>query len=35
MVHTYFMIGCEGLDIGAIARDGRTVPSFRRGKWAF
>ena len=27
--------GYEGLDIDAITRDGRTVPIFRRGKWAF
>ena len=30
-----FMIGYEGLDIDAITRDGKTVPVFRRGKWAF
>ena len=35
MEHNDFMIGCEGLDIDAITRDGRTVPIFRRGKWAF
>ena len=35
MEHNDFMIGYEGLDIDAITRDGRTVPIFRRGKWAF
>ena len=35
MEHNDFMIGYEGLDIDAITRDGRTVPVFRRGKWAF
>ncbi len=35
MEHNDFMIGYEGLDIDALTRDGRTVPIFRRGKWAF
>ena len=35
MIHVDFMIGCEGLDIDAVTRDGRTVPILRRGKWAF
>ncbi len=35
MIHVDFMIGYEGLDIDAITRDGRTVPIFRRGRWAF
>ena len=35
MEHVDFMIGYEGLDIDALTRDGRTVPIFRRGKWAF
>ena len=35
MEHVDFMIGYEGLDIDAVTRDGRTVPIFRRGKWAF
>jgi aminopeptidase len=35
MNHEDFMIGYEGLDIDAITRDGKTVPVFRRGKWAF
>ena len=35
MIHVDFMIGYEGLDIDAVTRDGRTVPIFRQGKWAF
>ena len=35
MNHVDFMIGYEGLDIDAVTRDGRTVPVFRKGKWAF
>ena len=35
MIHVDFMIGYEELDIDAVTRDGRTVPVFRRGKWAF
>lgn len=35
MIHVDFMIGYEGLDIDAVTRDGRTVPIFRRGTWAF
>ena len=35
MIHVDFMIGYEGLDIDAVTRDGRTVPVFRHGKWAF
>ena len=35
MIHEDFMIGYEGLDIDAVTRDGRTVPVFRRGRWAF
>ena len=35
MEHNDFMIGYEGLDIDAVTRDGRTVPVFRRGRWAF
>jgi len=30
-----FMIGYEGLDIDALTEDGKTIPVFRRGKWAF
>ena len=35
MNHEDFMIGYEGLDIDAVTRDGKTVPIFRCGKWAF
>ena len=35
MIHEDFMIGYAGLDIDAVTRDGRTVPVFRRGRWAF
>lgn len=35
MEHVDFMIGYDGLDIDAITRDGKTVPVFRKGKWAF
>lgn len=35
MIHVDFMIGYEGLDIDAVTRDGRIVPIFRKGRWAF
>ena len=35
MIHVDFMIGFDGLDIDAVTRDGKTVPIFRRGTWAF
>lgn len=35
MIHEDFMIGCEDLSIDAHTRDGRTVPIFRNGNWAF
>ena len=35
MEHNDFMIGYEGLDIDAVTRDGKVVPIFRRGRWAF
>ena len=35
MIHVDFMIGYEGLDIDAITEKGKTVPVFRKGKWAF
>ena len=35
MIHVDFMIGYEGLNIDAKTRDGKTVPIFRKGKWAF
>ena len=35
MVHEDFMIGCDSMDIDAYTRDGKVVPIFRKGKWAF
>ena len=35
MIHVDFMIGTEDLNIDAKTRDGRTVPVFRNGNWAF
>ena len=35
MIHVDFMIGTEDLSITAITRDGRRVPIFRNGTWAF
>ena len=35
MVHVDFMIGSAYLDIDAHTRDGKTVPIFRKGNWAF
>ena len=35
MIHVDFMIGCDSMKIDAITRDGRTVPVFRNGNWAF
>ena len=35
IIHEDFMIGCDDLDIDGITADGRTVPIFRRGTWAF
>lgn len=35
MNHVDFMIGYDGLDIDAKTADGKTVPIFRKGKWAF
>ena len=35
MVHEDFMIGAEDLDIDAHTRDGKIVPIFRGGNWAF
>lgn len=35
MIHIDFMIGSGSLDIDAITKDGRTVPVFRGGEWAF
>ena len=35
MIHVDFMIGCPTMDIDAITQDGKTVPIFRQGNWAF
>ena len=35
MVHEDFMIGSADLSIDAVCEDGRTVPLFRNGTWAF
>lgn len=35
MIHEDFMIGCADLSIDAHTRDGKTVPIFRDGNWAF
>lgn len=35
MIHVDFMIGCPTMDIDAITQDGKTVPIFRKGNWAF
>ena len=35
MEHVDFMIGYEGLDIDAVTFEGKKVPIFRKGKWAF
>ncbi len=35
MIHVDFMIGTEDMNIDAKTRDGRTVPVFRNGNWAF
>ena len=35
MVHEDFMIGCKTMNIDATTRDGKVVPIFRQGNWAF
>ncbi len=35
MIHEDFMIGCDSMNIDAICEDGKTVPIFRGGSWAF
>lgn len=35
MIHEDFMIGCDSMNIDAKTRDGRVVPIFRSGNWAF
>ena len=35
MIHEDFMIGCPSMNIDAITRDGKVIPIFRQGNWAF
>ena len=35
MIHEDFMIGCDSMNIDAICADGKVVPIFRGGNWAF
>ena len=35
VIHVDFMIGSEDLDIIGVCRDGREVPLFKNGNWAF
>ncbi len=35
MIHEDFMIGCATMDIDAITGDGKVIPLFRKGNWAF
>ena len=35
MIHVDFMIGCDTMNIDATTRDGKVVPIFRSGNWAF
>lgn len=35
MIHVDFMIGCDSMNIDAICADGKIVPVFRNGNWAF
>ena len=35
MIHEDFMIGCDSMDIDALCADGRIVPIFQKGNWAF
>lgn len=35
MIHEDFMIGCDSMNIDAHTRDGKVVPIFRGGNWAF
>ena len=35
MIHVDFMIGCETMNIDATCADGKVVPIFRDGNWAF
>ena len=35
MIHEDFMIGCDSMNIDAVCEDGKVVPVFRNGNWAF
>ena len=35
MIHEDFMIGCDTMNIDATTRDGKVIPIFRGGNWAF
>ena len=35
MIHEDFMIGCDSMNIDGICADGKVVPIFRNGNWAF
>jgi aminopeptidase len=35
MIHVDFMIGCDSMNIDAVCADGKIVPIFRGGNWAF
>ena len=35
MIHVDFMIGCDTMNIDGICADGKIVPIFRNGNWAF
>ena len=35
MIHEDFMIGCDSMNVDAICADGKVVPVFRNGNWAF
>ena len=35
MIHEDFMIGCDSMNIDAICANGKVVPIFRNGNWAF
>ena len=35
MIHEDFMLGSEDMNLDAICADGKTVPIFRNGNWAF
>ena len=35
MIHEDVMIGCDSMNIDGICEDGRVVPIFRSGNWAF